>query len=300
MGGSVPLPVTAGFRIVLINPDSLVLDEAKSGWNMPWVNGFIFQAFRYSRTTGMPRSADYRIEFFDEVGADTSVLAAISSTRTLQAVPLNFKVYNESTGERVKVAFYERDGDDNMFSAFVERSQSDLIIFLEPDENDSLEFTWEFSLDVATNDSLHRNPVGGDVVELNLRKPFMSHDVLEFTTVREHIDAGKAKVDIAQIRVVPNPYVVSNSWEPLNPYSNGRGPRELHFIHLPSKCTIRIFNIRGQLVRTLEHDTPSITDGTEIWDMQTKDQLDISYGVYVYHVDAGSIGQKTGKFAVVK
>ena len=49
-----------------------------------------------------------------------------------------------------------------------------------------------------------------------------------------------------------------------------------------------------------EHDTPSITDGTEIWDMQTKDQLDISYGVYVYHVDAGSIGQKTGKFAVVK
>jgi hypothetical protein len=175
-----------------------------------------------------------------------------------------------------------------------------VIVFLEPDANDSLEFTWEFSLDRATDDSLHRNPGGGDVVELRLNKPFLSHDVLEFETVAEHIDAARSKVDMERIRVVPNPYVVANSWEPLNPYTNGRGPRELHFTHLPAKCTIRIFNIRGQLVRTLEHDTPSITDGTEIWDMQTKDQLDISYGVYVYHVDAGEVGEKTGKFAVVK
>ena len=34
--------------------------------------------------------------------------------------------------------------------------------------------------------------------------------------------------------------------------------------------------------------------------MQTKDQLDIAYGVYIYHVDGGEHGQKIGKFAVVK
>jgi hypothetical protein len=69
---------------------------------------------------------------------------------------------------------------------------------------------------------------------------------------------------------------------------------------LPSKCTIKIFNVRGQLVAELSHETPSIANGTEIWNMQTKDQLDIAYGVYVYHVDAGSLGQKVGKFAVIK
>jgi hypothetical protein len=34
--------------------------------------------------------------------------------------------------------------------------------------------------------------------------------------------------------------------------------------------------------------------------MLSKDQLDISYGVYVYHIDAGQLGTKIGKFAVIK
>jgi len=54
------------------------------------------------------------------------------------------------------------------------------------------------------------------------------------------------------------------------------------------------------LVAELKHDTPDIADGTEIWNMQSKDNLDISYGVYIYHVDAGELGEKVGKFAVIK
>jgi hypothetical protein len=34
--------------------------------------------------------------------------------------------------------------------------------------------------------------------------------------------------------------------------------------------------------------------------MQSKDLLDIAYGVYIYHVDAGELGTKIGKFAVIK
>src|SRR4030067_3670416 len=98
-------------------------------------------------------------------------------------------------------------------------------------------------------------------MEIYLNKPFLVHDVYEFTTTGEHVEVAKAKVDMERIRVVPNPYVVANRWEPLNPYANGRGPRELHFIHLPEKCTIKIFNIRGQLVREIEHNSASIADG---------------------------------------
>jgi len=54
------------------------------------------------------------------------------------------------------------------------------------------------------------------------------------------------------------------------------------------------------LIREIEHNSPSLNDGTEIWDMLTKDSLEISYGIYVYHIDAGEIGEKIGKFAVIK
>ena len=107
------------------------------------------------------------------------------------------------------------------------------------------------------------------------------------------MNAKQAETDLDRIKVVPNPYVIANSWEPLNPYSNGRGPRELHFTHLPQKCTIKIFNVRGQLVKEINHNAPSFYDGTEIWDMQTKDNLDIAYGVYVYYIDARDSDKKS-------
>jgi hypothetical protein len=52
-------------------------------------------------------------------------------------------------------------------------------------------------------------------------------------------------------------------------------------------------------VNTIEHSS-NIWDGTAIWDMLTKDRLDISYGIYIYHIKAPGIGEKIGKFAVIK
>jgi len=295
------LPIIDGFQLTLQNHTRMVVDSIRSVWNRNNIYDFIAQSFKYSRTNGMPKAADYRIEF-GEIGIDTATSVSISTTRKLPAIPVNFKITNMTTGKDVDFGFWERDvieGEDGKFTGFTQRSQADLIIFLEPDENDSLIYGWEFSLDVASDDSLHNNPGPGDFLNLYILKPFLSNDVFEFTTVAEHIDQKAAKADMDRIKVVPNPYIVANSWEPLNPYANGRGPRELHFTHLPQKCTIRIFNIRGQLVDTIEHDNPAY-DGTEVWDMQSKDLLDIAYGVYVYHVDAGELGQKIGKFAIIK
>ena len=148
------------------------------------------------------------------------------------------------------------------------------------------------------DDSTKVGPVAGDFCIIDMAKPFLANDVYSFTTSGQRID--NAAVDLSKIKVVPNPYIVTNSWEPMHTYSKGRGPREIHFTHLPQECTIKIFNIRGQLVRELEHNSDSVSDGMAIWDMQTKDLLDISYGIYIYHVDAGGLGSTVGKFAVVK
>ncbi len=98
---------------------------------------------------------------------------------------------------------------------------------------------------------------------------------------------------------MPNPYVAEAKWEPSNPFTSGRGPREIHFTHLPAQCTIRIFTVSGELVKTIEHNEP-LNDGTADWDMLSKDNLQIAYGVYVYHIEAPGIGEKIGKFAVIK
>jgi hypothetical protein len=102
-----------------------------------------------------------------------------------------------------------------------------------------------------------------------------------------------------KIKVVPNPYIITNSWEPQNPYSTGRGERQIHFTHLPAKCTIKIFNVKGQLVNTIVHDNP-LNDGTAIWNMLSKDNLEIAYGIYIFHVQAEGVGEKIGKFVVLK
>ena len=61
----------------------------------------------------------------------------------------------------------------------------------------------------------------------------------------------------------------------------------------------------GELVNTLVHNT-SFDDGSYEWNMLTKDNLDIAYGVYFFHVEPLENGSlydckpHLGKFAVIK
>lgn len=99
--------------------------------------------------------------------------------------------------------------------------------------------------------------------------------------------------------MVPNPYIATNIFEPQNTYSSGRGERRIYFRNLPQECTIRIFTISGELVKKITH-YDSIDNGSETWDLLTKDNLAAAYGVYVYHVDAPGVGEHVGKFALIK
>lgn len=97
---------------------------------------------------------------------------------------------------------------------------------------------------------------------------------------------------LEKVRVVPNPYVVASMWE------KGQ-ERQIQFIHLPEKATIRIFNASGELVRTLEHDAAvSPAPSIESWDLKTYNKQLAAPGLYFYHVSS-SVGEFTGKFVIV-
>lgn len=297
-------PLIDGFRLTLYNEKNFGVNQKLSGWSKPdsifsydfkqWVNGFL---------KGVQKPSDYKV-VFGPLGTDTSKALSISDPPfTPPAIPVNFKVINTSENKKIDFAFFERDltGGPGHFTAgfdFLGQVRSDYIIFFEKDLRDSLVATWSISMAFDTIRT-HRFPQPGDTLTVVLSKLFRSTDVFEFTTRGQAMDPAKARNELDRIKVVPNPYVATSSWEPKNAYTTGRGERQIHFIHLPQRCTIRIYTVSGELVNTIEHDS-NILDGTAIWNLLTRDNLAVAYGIYIYHVDAPGIGQKVGKLALIK
>lgn len=141
-------------------------------------------------------------------------------------------------------------------------------------------------------------PSAGNVLYVGTSRPFSGQDYFQFTLSQGRIDDELARSELDRITVVPNPYVAAAEWEP-RPEVVGRGPRRIQFVNLPERCTIKIFTMRGELVRTLEHEGVS-GDGAIWWDLMTTNDQEVAYGIYFYHVSAPGIGEKTGKFALIK
>ncbi|MCX6170121.1 MAG: hypothetical protein NTX65_12315 [Ignavibacteriales bacterium] len=290
-------PLTDGFRLLFNNAPRVELDRSISNWNDPKIVNYAFEKFVYpGGIKGEERPNDYRIEF-GALGFGTSKAITLAG-RPFPSKQTNLKVYNVTNQKYIDFAFLEVDGTDGLLST--NGIYKDRIIFLEPDQNGNLVYTWWFYLFDSPDATLGtRLPKSGDKIDLKLKKPFLSGDAFRFVAHSPKIDPVNASADLDNIKVVPNPYVSSATWEPKNPYNSGRGPRSLHFTHLPPKCTIRIFTVNGELVNEIQHDNP-LSDGTADWNMLTKDNLSISYGVYVYQIDAPGVGAKIGKFAVIK
>lgn len=290
------VPLIDGFRLSFINEERVKLDESLSGWSDDSIFDFQFARAQFLNIIGEEIPNDYQIIFLGP-GAATSRDTSISFL-PLPAVSVNFQIINSITGAPVPFAFAEIDGDDGRFSINpTNANRTDTIYLFERNPVGSLVYAWQVTLNTQPPDG--RNPEAGDTLKVVLRKPFLSTDIYEFTMRGESAPAQQAKEQLREIRVVPNPYIAAASWEPRNTFSSGRGSRELHFINLPQRCTIRIFNVSGVLIDTIEHDSV-FDNGTAIWDMLSRDNLDISYGLYIYHVEAPGIGQRTGNFAIIK
>ena len=292
-------PITDGFRLSFENEDRVELNKSVSGWNHEYIQNYKFEktVSRYTEENGSEKPNDYLIIFSDSVGFGRSDTVTYGR-REWPSKDVNFKVYNVSEKKFIEFGFLEIDntGGEGYFTAL--GTNRDRIIFRERNSQDSLVTTWWLFMDGDTTGGLH-NPTLGDTLKIILRKPFLSNDVYRFVAHAEKIDKDKAREDLKKIKVVPNPYVAQAKWEPQNPYNSGRGPRKIQFIHLPAQCTIKIFTVSGELVKEIKHDSP-YHDGSEDWNMLSKDNLGISYGVYIYHVDAPGIGAVTGKFAIIK
>ncbi|MFH1851720.1 MAG: hypothetical protein ABIA75_05180 [Candidatus Neomarinimicrobiota bacterium] len=280
-------PVFDGVKIYAKDV-TLDLDTNKTGWTATSYSNWVGAVKPYNNIITKKYPADYEIRFFD-------TLVDSSSQPGKGFIKCNFEIWDVTPGRlptKNRMVILEITATKDSLFTPGER----VAILL----GDTLVVTtWEFTFTYPTSGDTIA-PGAGDVFYIATSRPFTSEDVYQFTTVSSKIDPRQAKIDLDDINVIPNPYNVTNTLEQLDHQNpRDRGPRRLYFNNLPRQCTIRIYTISGELVRVLEHDAPA-DNGIEYWDLTTRDNFPIAYGVYIYHVDAGDLGEKIGRFGVIK
>lgn len=133
----------------------------------------------------------------------------------------------------------------------------------------------------------------GDVVTVTYANPVqVAVDKWTFSTTAPTVSTETAKSDVSKINVFPNPYYA------FNPREISRTSRFVTFNHLPQRATIRIFNLAGQLVRTLQKDTPSQYFD---WNLANDSNFPVASGMYIVHVDMPDLGAtKILKVAIIQ
>ena len=117
-------------------------------------------------------------------------------------------------------------------------------------------------------------------------------DQFEFTAPKPTSNINMAKEEINRINVFPNPYYGVNS-EELNKYN-----RFVTFTHLPGNAIIRIFNLAGILVRTINKDNNSTY---QRWDLANDSGLPVASGLYIAYIDMPVLGKtKILKVAIIQ
>jgi hypothetical protein len=148
---------------------------------------------------------------------------------------------------------------------------------------------FDWALDADGDTLVGVAPLPGDVFTVTTTKPFRPGLEYRFRTdpprVRNSADARPA------VRAVPDPYIAGNALE------NGLGAR-LYFAPVPSRATLRIYTVAGELVRVLEHDDAG-SDRLE-WDLKNQSRQEVAYGLYLFHLDDHRGGQQDGRFLVIR
>jgi len=105
------------------------------------------------------------------------------------------------------------------------------------------------------------------------------------------------------INVVPNPYYAFSEYE-TSPFTN-----IVKFTNLPAQCTVTIYSLSGKYVRQYKRDeVAGIPEGNNRaiarnqvspdleWDLKNHKGISIASGVYLIHVEAPGLGERTLKW----
>ncbi|GBD87728.1 hypothetical protein BMS3Abin03_01662 [bacterium BMS3Abin03] len=217
------------------------------------------------------------------------------------AIRIPFEVWSIDDNRQINILIYDRKQDptdfsngainfyafnpnDRMYCFFLNTAYHENVVDINGPEVDSL--TWNtiwWKTDWVTGDKLifqYDNPIvfGTDRFRFNSTAPSYSKDLAISQT--------------NEINVFPNPYYGVNS-EELNKYN-----RFVTFSHLPNKAKIRIFNLAGVLVKTIDKNDAS---QFQRWDLANQSGLPVASGLYIAYIEMPDLGTtKILKIAIIQ
>ncbi|MBN2087993.1 T9SS type A sorting domain-containing protein [candidate division KSB1 bacterium] len=204
-----------------------------------------------------------------------------------------FEVWNVSKNQQVNIIIFDRiqtaidrpfyafNPNDRVYAWLMNKPYQETAT--DPDGADAEFLTW----DVVFWEAHWQQ---GDVVRLSYANPLIAglDEYTIETTAPTTGDLTLAKSQAELINVYPNPYFGQNVMERI-PTS-----RFITFTHLPEEATIRIFNLAGEFIQTIEHTSGSI----ERWNLRNSAGIPIASGIYLVHIEMKDIGNKILKLAV--
>ncbi|RKY61053.1 MAG: hypothetical protein DRP96_04300 [Candidatus Neomarinimicrobiota bacterium] len=253
----------------------------------------------------------YDIVFGDDIQSNTHA-TNISSIRKVEGIDdfdknylmpeetMHFYVENKlyPDTDTTKVDFIAYDANkDGQFDLL----HDDVIVGYSKMVNDEMKWILDiFNFNFRKASSESELPTTGQVYRVDGKRPFLETDEFVVRVNEPDVESMKNAEDLSKIKVVPNPYIVTNTMEPSvrNIYLNQR--RRIMFTHIPAECDIKIFTISGYLVDEISvNNEPN--NGIVQWDLLTKDGLEVAPGVYFYYLKSRKTGNvRRGKFAILK
>lgn len=157
----------------------------------------------------------------------------------------------------------------------------------------------------------------GDIAVLPIPMPtgVVRYDTLYIPGMESGIAENRIRVDLpfsasdksGQVLVVPNPYRGDRRYTTEN--GGWEGPERvwtpdkemIKFIHLPRKCTIRIFTLAGDIIATIQYQAPPSTPnaGEAPWNLKAGNGEVVASGLYIFTVES-DLGVQRGKFVIIK
>ncbi|NUM80664.1 hypothetical protein HUU42_07630 [bacterium] len=169
----------------------------------------------------------------------------------------------------------------------------------------------DFVLTPDERDSIYRQIP--DEGTFHIIPPYVltTQDTFLFKTVSS-VSPKPSLKDLKLIRVVPNPFYKFSS------YQTTPDDKLIKFTNLPGNCTIKIFTVAGDLVKTIYHNATSDNDrvnplpyksmedfapnetSIELWNVRNHRGKLVASGMYIALIEAPGIGKTTVKFAVIQ
>lgn len=96
------------------------------------------------------------------------------------------------------------------------------------------------------------------------------------------------------VKLVPNPYFA------FSEYENSNTSNVVKITNLPARCVVSIYSLEGRFIRQYKRDEQyvpyrQITPALE-WDLKNAQGIPVASGVYIVHVNAFDMGERTLKW----